>query len=359
MKSTQITWAFSEHARRFRPRYITLWGRPAGWENPTYELGILMSSDGRVVVDFKGNPIRDFRNLPLTISSKIEGLRMEEWLRADNRMLMDDIMARMWTKCASGGEMIPMYPRTTLTKRTSNARIRSGLVSFHRRTNLEEQYALMFNLRTPAQRAQNLATDRNLTEEQVNDWLLIGHKHSRRSSASSHQANANTVRNEVVAPTPTPIAQVQGQDVAMTNDVTTGGNSLRGVTWMDFPVASNTGNLSIAYQDPLDSRNERPKDVLEQATLQEALIDTVDQFLAMTGRLPNPASYNPCSSYFSQWYLLQAEFELYWAMSGSLHPPRLFLRGRWTGGISRWYAYGAGKVEDVGHDERYGGSTMF
>lgn len=290
-----------------------------------------------MVVDYKGNPIGDFRNLPLTISSKAEGLRIEEWLRADNRMHMADIMARMWTKCEPGGERMPLYPKQTLTKRTSNARIRSGLISFHRKTNREEQYMYMYNLRTPAQIARNLATDRNLTEQQVDDWLLIGHSQSRKRNASSHQEKANTVKKEVLAPRPTPIAHIQGQDVAMTENVATGGE----LGWMDileFPVASNTGNLSIAYQDPLDSRNERPKDVLEQATLQEALQDTYDDFLARTGRLPDLIFYNPCSNYFSQWYVLQAEFEMHWALRGLLHPPRLFLRGRWTGGISRWYS---------------------
>lgn len=67
-----------------------------------------------------------------------------------------------------------------------------------------------------------------------------------------------------------------------------------------------------------------------------ALEETAEQFLALTGRNPNSALFYPGGSYFSQWYLLQAEFEMLWAMRGSLDAPRLRLRGRWTGGVGRW-----------------------
>lgn len=236
---------------------------------------------------------------------------MEEWLRADKRILFDDIVARMWTKRTLGGEKLPIFPKTALTKRMSIARIQSGLIGFHKRANRERQNAFMDNLRAPAQRAQNLATDHDLTDEQIADWMSIGHNQPTKSNASSHQASANRIKKVAVAPAPTPIAQVEDQDVEMTTDVLTGGNLLLGPGWWEFPIASNTGNLSIAYQDPLDSRNERPKDHREQEMLQDALVDTIDEFLARTGRLPNPALYKPRSNYFSQWYLLQAELRCF------------------------------------------------
>lgn len=190
----------------------------------------------------------------------------------------------------------------------------------------------MHNLRTPAQRGQIWAID-GLTDEQIADWLSFGHNQSKKSNASSHQANANSIKNVAAARS---IAQNESQDVKTTNNIETGGTIQPWPGWWDFPIASNTGNLHSAYQDPHDSRNERPKDLREQEMLHQALETTVEQFLALTGRVPNPALFNPQGSYFSQWYLLQAEFEMLWAMNGSLDSPRLSLWGRWTGGISRW-----------------------
>ena len=66
---------------------------------------------------------------------------MEEWLRADKGMLWDEVLARMWTECASKGERgsASVFPKTALTRRMSCACIRCGLIGFHERRDRERQ----------------------------------------------------------------------------------------------------------------------------------------------------------------------------------------------------------------------------
>ena len=129
-------------------------------KNPTYEVRI-MKYKGHVVLDFAGNPIRDFR-IPLTVSSKV-GMRMEAWMRYDDRLTLGDIMAPLWTKNASGGGKVPMYDRRALSKRACNARMKAGLISWMLKKGRDAQTAFMDKLQTPAQRARYLATDKDLT----------------------------------------------------------------------------------------------------------------------------------------------------------------------------------------------------
>lgn len=51
--------------------------------------------DGKPLLNFRGNPVRHFRTLPLAISSMVEGWRVEAWTRSDKRMSMMDIIARI------------------------------------------------------------------------------------------------------------------------------------------------------------------------------------------------------------------------------------------------------------------------
>ena len=154
-------------------------------KNPTYEVGI-MKYKGHVVLDFAGNPIRDFR-IPLTVSSKV-GLRMEAWMR------YDDIMAQLWTKDASGGGKVPMYDRRALSKRACNARMKAGLISWMLKKGRDAQTAFMDKLRTPAQRARNLATDKDLTRHQKENYEMLGLNENKRRSAPNRETRINKIK---------------------------------------------------------------------------------------------------------------------------------------------------------------------
>lgn len=50
----------------------------------------------RVVVDAINNrPLKDFDNLPITISKKVEGWLLEAWERQDRKIDVEDLIQRM------------------------------------------------------------------------------------------------------------------------------------------------------------------------------------------------------------------------------------------------------------------------
>lgn len=63
-------------------------------ETPTYEVS-WMYDEGRVVLDPDNHPIMDYRDIPWTLSSNIEGALMEAIRRLDPRITIIDFWARL------------------------------------------------------------------------------------------------------------------------------------------------------------------------------------------------------------------------------------------------------------------------
>lgn len=61
---------------------------------PTYEVN-WMSHHGRVVLDLDHHPIKDYKDIPLTLASKVEGALMEAIRRIDPRIIIMDFWARL------------------------------------------------------------------------------------------------------------------------------------------------------------------------------------------------------------------------------------------------------------------------
>ena len=355
VESTQITWDIGD--RRFWPRHLTLWNRPAPWKNPTYEVGI-MKYKGHVVLDFAGNPIRDFR-IPLTVSSKVEGLRMEAWMRCDDRLTLGDIMARLWTKDAPGVGKVPMYDRRALSKRACNARIKAGLVSWMLRRGRDAQTAFMDNLRTPAQRAQNLITDKDLTKHQKGNYEMLGLNENKRSSAPTRENRINKIKRAagtddtgVTIAGPSPVGAEDSENDSFTDDqdVDEAVQEPRVRDHVSGDDADDEGSVSSSLIDPLDSRHDQPIDPQEEAALRRALENTVEVFQDLTGQ--EPVLTNPADNYFSQWSMLQEQFRIQRAANGNVvEAPRLVARDRWTGGIYQYYLAEEIGVADEDEDE--------
>jgi len=137
---------------------------PTPANNPNYGIKDLKYND-RTVLDWEGEPIRAFEELPLTIASTVEGWRIEAWIRNDNRVIYRDIVARMRTRPAANGR-VPIYGTRALASRASNFRDHAGSVSWKIMARQARSRAYMNQLRTPAQRANNLTTDKDLTGAQ-------------------------------------------------------------------------------------------------------------------------------------------------------------------------------------------------
>lgn len=65
-----------------------------GYETPTHEVP-WMFHEGRVVIDLNNHPLNAYPDIPLTLSSKVEGSLMETIWRIDNRITEIDMWARL------------------------------------------------------------------------------------------------------------------------------------------------------------------------------------------------------------------------------------------------------------------------
>ena len=94
-------------------------GPPVPRVDPAYAIGA-MRYDDRIVLDWEGDPVREFENLPYTISSRVEGCRLELWFRQHSAIRYKDILARMRTKVQRpSGTVVPIYNDHVLSSRMS------------------------------------------------------------------------------------------------------------------------------------------------------------------------------------------------------------------------------------------------
>ena len=342
--SAQMHWDLED--RSGWPANLKLWQRPTPWINPTYNVGV-MRYKGRIVHDFAGNPIQNFR-IPLTISSMVEGLRIESWLRSDNRLSLGDIEARMWTKDGPQGRL-PCFGKRLLSKRASLARVRAGLISWVAKRGRDAQTAYMDSLRTPANRAANQVRDEDLNAQQRAAYANMGLDESKRSSAPSRPVRIKKIKKAAArdgtAPASSsgaanPVAAASSEDSEDGAEAEADPETESDQEAQDQSQASER-SWSSSIEDPLDSRNDFPTNLEEEAMLQRALEITTDEFVTLVGQDPAPTTRG--DNYNSQWGTLQAQFRVLWAAADhpghpvvEFGPPRLVARGRWTGGISRF-----------------------
>ena len=310
-----------------------------------------MTYKGRIVLDFADRPIRNFR-IPATISSKVEGLRMEAWLRADNRITFADIEARTRTKIGSKGKIEPVFDKRSLSKRASLARQRAGLISWVHKRGREAQTEFMDNLRTQAQKDNNLATDKDLDPAQKAQHQLLGLDQDKKSNAPTRPDRISKIKRTaatggtVAGPSSAaatagpsdPVAATSGDNDDLTDD-TDVGEALQEPYIQDQAPEDDTddeGSISSSLIDPPDSRHDQPTNDDEVADLRRALENTRVNFRDWAGQEPQPT--NPGDNYFSQWGMLQEQFRHIWESRGNPgEAPRLRAKDRWTGGISQWY----------------------
>lgn len=325
----QRDWSFT---RAHRAPILTLWSESHG-SAPTYPVGFLLFN-GRLILDYAGNPIRAFRNLPLTISSAVKGFRLETWTRQDvHRLRIDDIRARIRTRNTPNGRQ-PLYKRGDLTDRANAFRLKAGLVSFrpyNEPTRLAAR-AYMDSLRTAAQRASNCATDRDLTSDQLATLKEIS-KRGPMNAGGGSSANASATALAIV-PTPSPTVTPTSQPI----------RDHRSPSALQ-PSAATPPTPTPAQNLP-DSRDLVPETCKESYILGDALKETVEHFRRLTGQYPRPTQ--PTKSYSSQWSALQAQFAPIWkSQRPAEETPLLFKLCAWTGGIDRWDS-----VMHVGDEKR-------
>lgn len=290
-----------------------MWSAPNPRVVPGYEVGFLLFN-GHLVKDYGGTPIKAFRNLPLTISSAVEGLRVEAWTREEPRLKLGDVIARIRTQASAGGR-VPIRNERYLATQTKIFRIASGLRSWHERSGTQPAVNFMDSLRTDAERANNLATDHDLTEDELETYRSLTSNTPRRNAAS---------RSTAAGPSSAP--RRAGTEAVEAQGYGDGTDTDYGTDGEDFH----------------DSREDVAETVQEATMLRQALVKTGQHFKEMTGQNPQKLKYYE-RNYLSCWDALQQQLDAWWEAHGEndaegnkVPPPRLYKMDAWSGGITKW-----------------------
>ena len=375
--------------RANRPPSLSLWMPPPSQNNPNYDVEALTYKN-RLVLDWKGDLIRRFIELPATISSNVEGWRTEAWVRNDPRVTYGDIVARMRTKEGAHGR-VPIFDNRALATRTSNFRDHAGSVSWRDRASQARYRAFMDNLRTPAQRANNMTTDLDLTPAQRAAFYSMSRKLvSRRVTAgnavpstSSNVAGSSkpgasrshgkaTNRSATESDVPTLSAPTQYFDLTMISEQSQQGSSeieagehseharydnsrdeevletypiYEGEEEAEWPFEffetgdsddpSSNSSISSGPDNPNDARNHIPEGMSEAMMLRAALVATVDHFRRLTGQYP--VTTDPMENNLSQWAAYHYQLATFLRAQGrNDNQITLFGLAEWVGGISNW-----------------------
>lgn len=121
----QKDWAFEE--RHLRPDILHQYEKK-GYINPSYPVQIWIHRDA-VVLDHRFHPVLDFKNLPKTISSQVEGGLQEAITRQDSRIDVNDFRARM-PYDPKGLGVMSTPSLSAISMRRSRFRWRAGYLSW-------------------------------------------------------------------------------------------------------------------------------------------------------------------------------------------------------------------------------------
>ncbi len=275
--------------------------------------------DGKLLLDFSGEPIRNFPSLPLVISSKVEGWRVEAWTRSDSRMKCTDIIARIpikWAIDPAGHRTLgPIERFASVRERASKFRIKAGLITWKNQGKDPKIEKFMDELRSPAERANNRSISRNLTSQEKGllASLNLGMRPDRAQVRQDPQASQKH-RDRVQKRAKSESAGANG-GIAPPDGLQTDEDE----STFDF-----------------DCRTEHPETPEEIQEIQNALQQTYSDFASYTDvPLELPDRHD---SYLDQWNFLQVQLNRIWAndRAKKTEPPQLYALGTWTVSFDNW-----------------------
>lgn len=260
---------------------------------------------GLLVLDHDDKPVRRFSNIPATLSTQAEGGLLEALSRGDSRIRGADLLARMlhrWEKPKIGGGFLSYSMVTnTLTQRAT--RFREVAAAIHwdgRSTNTVKAYDqyLLENLPGKLRDANNTrGLARNLYQSDLTKMMTSHEKHE-----------PQYINWELVE---------------------------------EFPSGGERPRSAYHPAEEHDCRDCKPHDLAELASLNDAILITVENFMDeihMCPRLPlTRMTYNEL------WAVIREQF-VHECTRTEILPPPLRKIGRWTGGIQRWRS---GRVYDA------------
>ncbi|KAL9120533.1 MAG: hypothetical protein Q9187_002908, partial [Circinaria calcarea] len=131
----------------------------------TYEAGIWCDSHGRVILDLDGTPVRNYMNIPVVLSSQLEGCYMEAMMRQHPKIKLQDFVARMPKDQAK---------RNALSARMRMYRVEACCISWKQKEGSQNINAYIDNL-LPAQYIKTNYTEcfRDLTNLEVEEIRTV------------------------------------------------------------------------------------------------------------------------------------------------------------------------------------------
>lgn len=124
---------------------------------PNYTPECLMD-EGRIVLDLDNHPVKDWRELPLCLSSALEGSDIETVRRINPGITLLDIRARMPKSTLTGPKkdrFTPLFGLTALGNRTVRFRERNACPSWLERTGSDRLKDFVWSLMSQQQRNAN------------------------------------------------------------------------------------------------------------------------------------------------------------------------------------------------------------
>lgn len=152
--------------------------------------------EGRVVLDLDNDPVKDYKDIPLTLSSQVEGALMEAISRLDADIKIYDFWARLSVysfrakiqqllisdrprHCGRGGILTPQ----ALSKRMGEFRLANAVTSRGTRLGSKILRDFLWN------RMSQAARDQNSTRE-LNKLSKVDQEEAKQGNAGKHAANA-------------------------------------------------------------------------------------------------------------------------------------------------------------------------
>ncbi|KAL8728060.1 MAG: hypothetical protein Q9166_005660 [cf. Caloplaca sp. 2 TL-2023] len=277
---------------------------------------------GHIVVDIDRNALRDFRHLPSTLSSNVEGGLLEALERLDSRVRHQELSARQFSKKVLEH---PTYDElkardNKLSQQMRRFRERHGAITWNNpRSGSDAYHSWMEEHLPPHLKAMNTTRGfGGLSQREVTEIKSanIG-KYGSRSRSQDPGKRAKYLADN---------AQ-KLRRLKELGDKVTATRSQR----QESPATDMSSESEEIYVGE-DARDLAPLNAEEELDLHDAMLGSILEFIRLTGNLPEIKSWN--NRYFSLlWHCdRQLQKELH-NPSPRVHLPGL---GFWTGGIGNW-----------------------
>ena len=300
----QEYWGFERHQR---PDILHQYEK-RDHKNPSYDVKIWIHN-GCVVLDYDNHPILNFRNIPDTLSSKLEGGLQEAIMREDARIDVKDFRVRMPIDPKNKGQM-SLPTNSAISMRRSRFRWKAGYISWTKRTGWVDIKNYLDNL---LPKECHLANDtrnfRELKRSEVKKMALMNRGRFLERAGNRSITVAEREKMDQYFQRSIDIAEEYEQLVESMVEEETGDSEMDedediGVMQVDDDEDMSDSQLVEDY------RFKTPQTRHEQAIVGRATIPARRNYLHITGHIP-PATIST-DNYAMQWNYLQASLMRWW-----------------------------------------------